>query len=150
MKLVKIFVLIISIAVMSACSEKDERSSKDFIPQILDVQVAINPEKGEVNNPVVIEAELTYGEKKVTDPDEIEFEVWRSQAEKHETYKPENVGEGIFRLEKTFSEEGTYYVYVHVTAENMHSMPKKEFIIGQPSEPETESNSQSMENPKEH
>ena len=32
--------------------------------------------------------------------------------------------------------EGTYYIYAHVTAEKMHNMPKKEFVIGQPSEPE--------------
>jgi hypothetical protein len=149
MKLSRIVALFIVMAVITACSKQDERNSEEFVPQILDVQVNINPENGEVNKPILIEAALTYGDKKVTDPDEIEFEVWRSQAEKHEIHTPKHFGDGVFRLEKTFSEEGTYYVYVHVTAENMHTMPKKEFIIGQPSELETKSNSESMETTKE-
>ena len=52
----------------------------------------------------------------------------------------------MYALEKSFSIEGTYYIYAHVTAENMHNMPKKEFVIGQPSEPEGKGASTEMEN----
>lgn len=145
MKRTTILFLLFIITVLSACSEQKESSSRDLTPQFLDVQVTIKPEQGKINEPVIIEAKLTYGDKKVTNPDEIEYEVWRSQSEKHEKIKPKHVGDGVFQIEKTFTEEGTYYVYVHVTAENMHNMPKKEFTIGQASEPESESNSSIME-----
>lgn len=148
MKLTRILFILLMITAMVACSEKDERSSTDYVPQFLDVQVTVNPAQGKVNEPVIIDAALTYGDKKITDPDEIDFEVWRSQSENHETFKPKHIGEGVFRLEKSFPEEGTYYVYVHVTAENMHNMPKEEFIIGQPSESETKSNSSIMKDPQ--
>jgi len=145
MKKRSFLLLLIIVAFLASCSEKDERSSEDYEPEILDVQVTINPEKGEVNEPVVIEAAVTYGDKKVTDPDDIKFELWRSHDENHESIEPEHSGDGIFKIEKSFTEEGTYYIIAHVTAEKMHNMPKVEFVIGEPSEPETESKSTIME-----
>jgi len=61
-------------------------------------------------------------------------------------FEPKNKGNGVYVLERGFSIEGTYYIYAHVTAEKMHNMPKKEFVIGQPSEPEGEGASTEMEN----
>lgn len=105
-------------------------------PQFLEVDLSVNPEKAEVNESVVFEAKVTYGEEEVTDADEVKFEIWRANDEDHEKILVEHAEDGIYRLEKSFSEEGTYYIYSHVTARRMHNMPKKEFIIGQPSEPE--------------
>ena len=135
-----IFLLTTAIFV-SACSQ----DSIDEEPQFLDVQLTINPEKTEVNEPVIFEAKVTYGEDEVTDADEVKFEVWRAHDEEHEKIVVEHDKNGIYRLEKSFSEEGTYYVYAHVTARNMHNMPKKEFVIGKPSEPEGDTTSTEME-----
>lgn len=38
-------------------------------------------------------------------------------------------GEGVFSITKTFQEVGDYTVIAHVTARDMHNMPKKEFIV---------------------
>ena len=115
-------------------------------PQFLDVQLAVNPVQGNMNEVITFEAKVMYGDKEVTDPDEVTFEIWRAHDDKHEKFEPKNKGNGVYVLEKSFSIEGTYYIYAHVTAEKMHNMPKKEFVIGQPSEPEGKGASTEMEN----
>ena len=121
---------------VTACSQQKEKITET--PKFLDVQLSINPIQGNINEVTTFEAKVMYGDKEVTEPDEVTFEIWRAQDNKHEKFDPINKGNGLFVLEKSFSMEGTYYIYAHVTAENMHNMPKKEFVIGQPSEPEVE------------
>lgn len=128
-------VILFLVGVISACSNQQE-VIEETTPAFLDVQLSINPEHGQVNEPVTFQAKVTYGEKVVTEADTVEFEIWRSQEDDHEKVEVEHKENGIYELEKDFSEEGTYYIVAHVTAENMHNMPKKEFIIGEPSEPE--------------
>ncbi|MED3553453.1 FixH family protein [Cytobacillus praedii] len=139
-KILLLLVLLVTAVFTAACSSE----SKEEEPAILDVKLTINPEKAEVNEPVVFEANVTYGEEEVTDAEEVKFEIWRANDENHEKVAVEHAENGIYRLEKSFTEEGTYYIYSHVTAKNMHSMPKKEFVIGQPSEPEQDDSEMKM------
>lgn len=139
-KLILTLVLFVAIVFLAACSSE----SKEEEVQILDVNLTINPEKAEVNEPVIFEAKVTYGKEEVTDAEDVKFEIWRANDENHEKVAVEHAENGIYRLEKSFTEEGTYYIYSHVTAKNMHSMPKKEFVIGQPSELEQDSSEMNM------
>ncbi|WP_394231625.1 FixH family protein [Niallia oryzisoli] len=136
-------VLLIVLVFLTACTGSKE--SEEVEPQFLDVKLSVNPEQGNIDEPVTFEAKVTYGDKKVTEPNSIDFEIWRANDENHEKIIPEHIGNGVFKLEKTFTVEGTYYIYSHVTAENMHSMPKKEFVIGTPSDPEDSITSTIME-----
>nr|WP_295973067.1 FixH family protein [uncultured Bacillus sp.] len=139
-----LFVLLLLLFfLITACSEQ---KAADRVPQFLDVQLSLNPEQGQVNEPITFTAKATYGDKAVTNADEVEFEIWRANDENHEKIMVEHSGDGIYKLEKSFAEEGTYYVYSHVTAEGYHAMPKKEFVIGQPSEPETNGGTSQMTN----
>ncbi|KOP83074.1 FixH family protein [Cytobacillus solani] len=140
-KLLLLLVLLVIAVFTAACSSE----SKEEELAILDVKLTINPEKAEINEPVVFEANVTYGEEEVTDAEEVKFEIWRANDENHEKVAVEHAENGIYRLEKSFTEEGTYYIYSHVTAKNMHSMPKKEFVIGQPSEPEQDNSEMKMD-----
>ncbi|MBT2691054.1 FixH family protein [Bacillus sp. ISL-47] len=147
MNRIKYFILPMLLLVfgLTACGDHNAVEEE---PQFLEVELSINPEKAEVNEPVVFEAKVTYGEEEVTDADEVKFEIWRANDEEHEKILVEHAEKGIYRLEKSFAVEGTYYIYSHVTARRMHNMPKKEFIIGQPSEPEedqTNSGAEDME-----
>lgn len=128
---------------LSACQEQQEDSA--FEPVYLEVEIGISPEKAEVNQEVVFEALVTYGEEKVEDAYEVSFEIWRANDPEHENIVVEHTENGIYRLEKNFEREGTYYIIAHVTAKDMHYMPKKEFIIGKPSEPEENPSSTIME-----
>ncbi|MFY2154390.1 FixH family protein [Cytobacillus firmus] len=138
-KLMYIWLPLMIIISLAACSNHNAAEEE---PQFLEVELSINPEKAKANEPVVFEAKVTYGEEEVKDADEVKFEIWRANAEEHEKIPVEHAENGIYRLEKSFKEEGTYYIYSHVTARRMHNMPKKEFVIGKPSAPEKESGSQ--------
>ncbi|TKC19569.1 FixH family protein [Robertmurraya kyonggiensis] len=124
---------------ITGCAQQDEKSEEPFFTE---VNLSVNPQKGEVNEPVIIEAKVTYGDEEVTDADEVLFEIWRAHDEEHEKMEIKHAENGIYRLEKSFEQEGTYYVISHVTAREMHNMPKTEFVIGEASEPEEDSTSQ--------
>lgn len=132
-----LFALIFGVFLLSACADK-----KEVEPQFVEVKLTATPEKGQVNEPIIFEAKVTYGDEEVTDADEVTFEIWRAHDEEHEKIEIEHAENGIYRLEKSFDQEGTYYIISHVTAKEMHNMPKREFVVGEPSEPEDENSSQ--------
>jgi hypothetical protein len=127
---------------MTSCNQQKEK--KGVLQEMVDVELTINPSTGEVNEPISFEAKVTQGNEKVNDA-EVIFEVWRAKDEKHEKVEINKVENGVYRLEKSFQQEGTYYIISHVTARDMHNMPKKEFIIGSPSEPEDSKTTDSMD-----
>lgn len=134
---------ILTLLVLTACN-KNQPSNE--VPEMLDVKLTVNPEKGEINQPIIFEAKVTQGNENVEDAKSVKFEIWRAHAEEHEKIDVKHAEDGIYRLEKTFQEEGTYYIISHVTARDMHNMPKKEFVVGTPSEPEDPSDAKdSME-----
>lgn len=122
-----------------ACST--QQKPKEAVPQMLNVELSVHPEKGKVNQPISFEAKVTQGTEKVTDADEVTFEIWRSNAKKHEKFDIKQPTKGIYQLKRAFKQEGTYYIISHVTARGMHTMPKKEFVVGKPSQPETANSS---------
>ncbi|MCL6573928.1 MAG: FixH family protein [Bacillus sp. (in: Bacteria)] len=142
-KLIFVFITILLLSIIVSCSNEKERSND--LPKIVEVKLAINPETGEVNQPIIFEAKVTQGNDKVTDADEVRFEIWRANDEKHEKIEIKHAENGIYRLEKSFVQEGTYYFISHVTARDMHNMPKMEFIVGTPSEPENSNTKDTMD-----
>ncbi|MDF0728383.1 FixH family protein [Cytobacillus sp. S13-E01] len=91
------------------------------------------PEKIEPNEEIEISAFVTQGEEEVNDANEVKFEIWKNGQEDHEMVEGNHKGEGIYSITKTFDKDGIYSVVAHVTARDMHSMPKKEFVVGDPS-----------------
>lgn len=133
-KLVNMLVMIIVVLVVTACSGTEK--SNDDTPKMLNVDLIITPEKAQPNELITFQAKVTYGDEEVTDADTVTFEIWRSKDKNHEKIDIKHSKDGIYQLEKSFATEGTYYIYSHVTARDMHNMPKKEFTVGEPSEPE--------------
>ncbi len=140
----KRFLLILMTVLMGLSATACAQQEVEDEPQFLDVQLTASPEKAQLNEEVTFEAKVTYGTEEVEDADEVKFEIWRSQAEEHEKIVVEHGERGIYRLKKAFSEEGTYYIIAHVTARSMHNMPKVEFVVGSPSEPEGSAESTEM------
>ncbi|WP_315970021.1 FixH family protein [Bacillus massilinigeriensis] len=136
LELKKSAMVMISIFLLILLTSCNKAKNEEAVPQFLDVKLTVNPEKTNMNDPIQFEAKVTYGDKKVKNADEVEFEIWRAKDESHEKIEVKHDHDGIYTLKKDFSKEGTYYVISHVTAEGMHAMPKKEFVIGTPSEPE--------------
>jgi hypothetical protein len=141
----KLFVFLMAVLCLGmvvSCSEQKE--SADQLPQMVEVDLSIKPDPGEINQPITFEAKVTQGNDKVNDA-EVIFEIWRAKDAKHEKVEIKHTEKGIYPLEKTFTREGTYYIISHVTARDMHNMPKKEFTIGKPSEPEDSNSNASLD-----
>ena len=135
------FVIVLCLGIVVSCNKKDQG---DSLPKMVDVNLSIKPNPGKINEPITFEAKVTQGKDKVNDA-EVIFEIWRSKDDKHEKVEIKHTENGIYRLEKSFSQEGTYYIISHVTARDMHNMPKKEFTIGTPSEPEDAAKKDTMD-----
>lgn len=131
-----IFVLSI-LFILAGCGSKQQgdENSGDQTPQPLNVVIETNPETIEPNQTVEIRAIVTQGNEKVEDANEVKFELWKDGQEEHEMLTGVHQGEGIYSIEKSFTDNGIYYVIAHVTARDLHNMPKKELIVGKPTEP---------------
>lgn len=141
-KYVVIFVAIV-LASLTGCADAFNTEAEE--PLFLEVDLSVHPKEVEPGEPVQFEAKVTYGEETVTDADDVKFEFWRAHDDNHEVVIVDHAEDGVYQLEETFTEEGTYYVISHVTGRNMHNMPKEEFIVGEASEPEEGYNSQVMD-----
>jgi hypothetical protein len=120
-----LFLTLCVLFVLAGCSK--EQTSEE-LPEFVEVFIQI-PENINVNEEVVIEARVTQGDEKVEDAKKVEFEIWKSDQETYEKVLGEHQGDGIYSISKTFSDEGDYFVIAHVTARDMHNMPKKEFKV---------------------
>lgn len=118
--------------VLAGCGKKEEHNQTGGTtpPEPLEVKIQISPEHIDPGTPVTIEAVVTQGNVPVDDASEVKFEVWKKGEEEHEMLVGEHKENGVYAIEKSFTDEGTYYVVSHVTARNMHNMPKKEFVVG--------------------
>lgn len=130
MKRILITLFVVAL-VLSGCGKKEEHH--DLLPSLdpIMVEIHIIPEQIEANATVTIVASVTQKGKNVDDASEVVFELWENGDEDHEMIPGTHQGNGQYRIEKSFAKEGTYSVIAHVTARNMHSMPKKEFVVGQ-------------------
>lgn len=141
--------MVLAFLLVSACNNK-QHPANDELPEFVEVNLTVTPENGKANEPIVFEAKVTQGDENVEDADEVKFEIWRAKDEEHEKITVEHSEDGIYRLEKTFQQEGTYYIISHVTARDMHNMPKEVFVVGTPSEPEDPSESKDDMNMEGH
>lgn len=122
----KITLLSIALLVLLlvACGDDDEL-------HILEVDFIV-PETAEVGETVELEAIVTYGDEAVTDADEVVFEVWeKNDQENSEMIDATNHEDGTYTAEVTFDHDGIFEMYAHTTARDMHTMPKKEIIVGE-------------------
>lgn len=126
-----IFVIaVILLGTLIGCSKENEEKQVSEELKHLEVEIVAD-EKIELNKEVEIACLVTYGDEKVTDADEVKFEIWKQGEEKHEMITGEHQGDGKYAVTKTFTEAEKYSVVAHVTARSMHNMPKKEIMVGQ-------------------
>lgn len=123
--------LIITIATLAACGDNSNDSEE---LKMLEVDFEL-PETAEVDEDVELKATVTYGDEKVTDADQMEFEYWPEEDRDDSTFVDgENNEDGTYTAEVSFDEDGVYEMYAHTTAEALHTMPKKSIEVGNISE----------------
>ncbi|KIQ94951.1 hypothetical protein LH47_00916 [Anoxybacillus thermarum] len=110
--------------VVAGCASKAEEEELAY----LDVKMAVE-EKLPANQEVELACLVTYGDEKVTDASEVKFEVWKHGTEDRQMIEGKHAGDGKYVANYTFATKGTYSVVAHVTAKNMHNMPKIDVVV---------------------
>src|SRR6476469_4647719 len=97
MKMVRmIFLSVLCLVFLASCG--NQKAKQDQMPEMLNVDLSISPEKGEVNQPVTFKAKVTQGKEAVNDADEVTFEIWRSKDPNHEKVQIKKASNGIYSL----------------------------------------------------
>ncbi|SMG25003.1 FixH family protein [Paenibacillus aquistagni] len=87
------------------------------------------PDEIRVHEEATFEAVVTLKDKPIEKAEKVEFEYWKEGDETHQKEEAVSGGEGVFQLKHAFDQPGKYTIISHVSAEGMHSMPKKEFEV---------------------
>ncbi|NKE07824.1 FixH family protein [Mesobacillus selenatarsenatis] len=134
---------------ITGCTNSGSDVNKEEEPELLEVDL-IAPEDIPVGDEVVLAAEVTQGEEKVEDADEVKFEVRKVGDEDSEMIKATHQGKGIYEIKKTFKEDGEYMLTAHVTARSMHNMPSEKITVGNPAGTGSETEHQHDESTDSH
>lgn len=123
-----------SLLVLAGCGAQNEQdnSEEGGTLEPVEVELTTKPGKEELKDgeEFTIQAKVTQGDENVDDANEVEFEFWKKDEEQHEKLEGQSQGEGVYSISMTVDEPGIYYVISHVTAKDMHTMPKLELTIG--------------------
>ncbi|REB06473.1 hypothetical protein DVB69_12260 [Sporosarcina sp. BI001-red] len=118
----------------TGCGQNDEDTNASTDEEVSLVPISVDltvPETGEANAAVQLSAAVTQGDEKVTDANDVEYEIWED-GKKEDSWivKSDQKTDGVYEAEAKFEHDGLYHVQVHVTARDMHTMPMKEITIG--------------------
>jgi hypothetical protein len=132
-KFTVIIVLSALMLIIGGCGSNDKEensgsSNEKLVPIEADLQV---PETAESNETVTFSTHVTQGEENVEDASEVKYEVWKNgNKDNSEMLESKHTENGNYTAEKDFKEDGIYTIQVHVTARDMHTMPKTEINVG--------------------
>ena len=119
--------LIMALLLVTGCNNSQQGAGN---AELIDVLIEIDKQPIRIHDEVVIKAKITQGKEVVTDATEVKFEIWRDGQEEREVVEGEiHPEEEVYFIHKIFHEPGLYYVIAHVTARNMHNMPKLEVEV---------------------
>ncbi|MCA0988698.1 FixH family protein [Guptibacillus algicola] len=127
--------------VLAACGQNDNTDKEESgasEPQPLEVSLD-TPETAEKGQELTFSATVTQGDEAVEDASEVMFEIWKEgDKDNSEMVEAEHEGEGVYSIKKTLEEDGTFVVQSHVTARDLHTMPKNKVTVGSGSEESSE------------
>ncbi|MFI8577749.1 FixH family protein [Rossellomorea aquimaris] len=132
-RIIFLFSIMLSIGILAACGSDEKQNDKEEgqVPQMLEVKVKTDPGELSAGKTTQVSAIITQGEEKVTDADEVLFEIWKEGAsdEDHVKKEAELNDNGKYEINYTFDEKGKYFIIAHVTARDLHNMPKVEVNV---------------------
>ncbi|WP_257350673.1 FixH family protein [Pseudalkalibacillus decolorationis] len=131
---------LLSLMIVTACTVENEAGSSQNTgegpPEIVEVDINL-PEKMAPNEESILKAVVTQGDEPVGDADEVQFEIWKAnQKQDSNLIDAKYDKDGVYQVKTSFDSEGVYYVQTHVTARDLHVMPKMHFVVGDVSEEE--------------
>ncbi|WP_108672413.1 FixH family protein [Peribacillus acanthi] len=131
MKRIGVYLSVVLI-ILVGCTENNENQNSEDVPELIKVNVEMNPQDINANTEVIIKAKVTQGNDVVDDADEVKFEIWKEGQSDQEHVKIDGEYDSeaeVYFIKKTFNEPGQYFVISHVTARRMHNMPKVQFEV---------------------
>ncbi|WP_045926400.1 FixH family protein [Bacillus siamensis] len=114
---------------LSSCGGNADKTSADEDPKALEVKLT-GPVTAEPHEKAEYKAEVFYGGKRVTDADEVMFEVWKEGKKGSGKTSKAKEEKGAYYLRTEFDKEGVYTVQSHVTAKQQHNMPTVKVRVG--------------------
>ncbi|GAB3797665.1 FixH family protein [Virgibacillus kimchii] len=112
-----LFILALTLVILTACSGNEDEAVEELDElESLEVEFEV-PETAEVGETILLKATVTYGDEKVDDADEVNFEYWEEGNEDESiTIESTNNEDGTYTAEVTFENDGVYSMYAHTTA----------------------------------
>lgn len=128
-----ILIMLLGLIVLSACNSESDNTSEETEEALPMLEVEFElPEAAGVDEEIAMEAVVTYGDEKVKDADEVMFEFWEKGNEDDSTkIEAKNNKDGTYTARTTFDRDGVFEMYAHVTARDLHTMPKKSITVGE-------------------
>lgn len=114
---------------ITGCSTEQPAPAKVEMPLPINVSFQVDPMLLKTGEVATIQVEVKQGDELVEDADEVEFEIWKENQEKHDMVPAENKGEGVYSIMERFHDPGTYFIMYHVTARDMHSMKEMQVVV---------------------
>ncbi|MBM4765058.1 FixH family protein [Bacillus sp. B15-48] len=133
MRKIVLLLMFLVMGIMVACGNDGQSSQQDIeLPALLEVDLRLPEEKLEPGVEVLLEAYVSQGGEAVEDANYVRFETLKQGDEQSVQIDGEHQGDGIYTANMEFADEGVYSITAHVTARDMHNMPTKELVIGDP------------------
>ncbi|MCG7331614.1 FixH family protein [Salinicoccus roseus] len=128
------FAMMLSVALLTACGNSGETEtemnhdnpSEDEV-HALEVDLEV-PETAEAGDTVEFSAHVHSNGEDITDADKVMYEVLSGE-ESLEKIEAEHDQNGVYTIEYTFEEAGTYTVISHVDALRLHTMPQSDITV---------------------
>jgi len=127
-----IAIVVLLVAVVYIYKTNDQDQAKDVSNQQLEVKIELPNGQIKANEQITIKAKVTQGGQAVKDADEVMFQVGENGQQNSEMLDATNQKDGTYTVNYTFKQDGNYYVVAHVSARDMHTMPKELITVGNP------------------
>lgn len=148
------FILFLSLAlifILTGCGSDNKVEGNQQELKVLEVQLELPTDKVNPDEEVSIKAIVTYGDEKVENADEVKFQIWEpGKEDEEENIIADHQGDGVYSIKKSFDHDGVYYIIAHVTAKDMHTMPRKELIVGNATAPDNHNSGDEHDHSDEH
>ncbi|MFG6149782.1 FixH family protein [Halobacillus sp. B23F22_1] len=133
--MIKHLIIFTCIILLAACgTSQDNESASEEDTEIVqpEVEVVFEDEPLPISEETSIQAIVTADDEPIIDADYVEFEIWNEAEgeEESETIEAEHQEEGLYEIDYTFEESGTYQVIAHTQARDVHTMPQVEVQVG--------------------
>src|SRR5699024_7655685 len=128
------FILLpILLITLVACDSHSAEEIDTNLEELATLEVELDvPTDVDVDETVPMNAQVIYGDEDVVDADDVTFEIWEEgKDDESDKIEATNNEDGSYSVETTFDQDGLFHVQVHVTAHDLHTMPRKEVTVGE-------------------